>query len=226
MRELRGLSPGQSPHPNGIDFVPRVQLFGLRGAAARTVEVMPRRPRKELPDGLAHVTCRTVRRFPLFRTERDASAYLDLIDFVTREIAEWQVLTYCLMPNHVHLVVDARIEQLSLAMHRVNGLYAQRFNREYGYRGHLFQGRFHANPITDEGHLPGSIRYVLLNPVRAGLCAQPANWRWSSYRSCAGLEVPRPFLAVDRLLSIFGRDERAARAAFRSFVGAELERAA
>ena len=187
---------------------------------------MPRRPRKELPDGLAHVTCRTVRRFPLFRTERDATAYLDLIDFVTREIADWQVLTYCLMPNHIHLVVDARVEQLSLAMHRVNGLYAQRFNREYGYRGHLFQGRFHATPIGDEAHLPGSIRYVLLNPVRAGLCAQPANWRWSSYRSCAGLEPPRPFLAVERVLSIFGSDEDAARAAFRSFVAAQVERAA
>jgi len=187
---------------------------------------MARRPRKELPDGLAHVTCRTVRRFPLFRTERDAAAYLDLLDFVTREVAEWQVLTYCLMPNHVHLVVDARVEQLSLAMQRLNGLYAQGFNREHGYRGHLFQGRFHAKPIRDEAHLPGSIRYVLRNPVRAGLCDQAANWRWSSYRSCAGLEPPRPFLAAKRVLSLFGNDEDAARTAFRDFVADDLERAA
>jgi putative transposase len=209
-----------------IDFVPKAQLFTLGEAEARTVDGMARRPRKELPDGLAHVTCRTVRRFPLFRTERDAAAFLNLLDYVTREVAAWQVLTYCLMPNHVHLVVDARVEQLSLAMQRVNGLYAQQFNREHGYRGHLFQGRFHATPIRDEAHLPGSIRYVLRNPVRAGLCAQAANWRWSSYRSCAGLEPPRPFLAVERVLSFFGNDEDAARAAFREFVGDDLERAA
>ena len=209
-----------------IDFVPNAQLFRLGEAGARTVDGMARRPRKELPDGLAHVTCRTVRRFPLFRTERDAAAFLDLLDYVTREVAEWQVLAYCLMPNHVHLVVDARVEQLSLAMQRVSGPYAQRFNREHGYRGHLFQGRFHAKPIRDEAHLPGSIRYVLLNPVRAGLCEQPNHWRWSSYRSCAGLEPPRRFLAVERLLSLFGNDEDAARAAFRSFVAEDLERAA
>ena len=72
---------------------------------------MARRPRRELPDGLAHVTCRTVRRFPLFRTERDALALLELLQYVTREVAEWKVLAYCLMPNHVHYVVDAEIEQ-------------------------------------------------------------------------------------------------------------------
>ena len=111
-----------------------------------------------------------------------------LLDATTRDVAEWTILAYCLMPNHVHLVVDAPIGDLSTAMHRVNGLYAQRFNREHGYCGHLFQGRFHAKPIRHESHLPGSIRYVLLNPVRAGLCGHPQQWRWSSYRACAGLE--------------------------------------
>ena len=93
---------------------------------------MARSARRELPDGFAHVTCRTVRRLPLFRTERDAFALLDLLDHVTRDVVEWSVAAYCLMPNHLHLVVDARVDELSLAMHRVNGLYAQRFNRVHG----------------------------------------------------------------------------------------------
>ena len=143
---------------------------------------------------------------------------LHLLEHVTREIARWEILAYCLMPNHLHLVVDATIDQLGLAMHRINGLYAQRFNRVHGYRGHLFQGRYHANPIQDDAHLPGSIRYVVLNPVRAGLCREPKHWRWSSYRACAGLEPPRPFLAYERVLSIFGGDERTAQEAFRTFV--------
>lgn len=179
---------------------------------------MARQARKELPDGLAHVTCRTVRAFPLFRTERDASAYLALLAYVTRDLVEWQILAYCLMPNHIHLLVDARVDELSLAMHRINGLYAQRFNREHGYRGHLFQGRFHAKPVLDAAHLPGSVRYVVLNPVRAGLCAHPRNWRWSSYRACAGLELAPAFLDVIRTLAIFGDGETQARAALCAFV--------
>ncbi|MEO5574719.1 MAG: transposase [Gaiellaceae bacterium] len=179
---------------------------------------MGRCPRRELPGGLAHVTCRTIRRLPLFRTEADARASLDLLDHVTRDVADWRVLAYCLMPNHLHFVVDATVEQLSLAMYRFNGLYAQRFNRTHGYRGHLFQGRFHAKPIVDEAHLPGSIRYVLLNPVRAGLCSRPEHWRWSSYRACAGLEPARAFLDLERVLSCFGADKAAARASFCSFV--------
>jgi putative transposase len=185
---------------------------------------MSRRPRSELPGGLAHVTCRTIRRTPLFHSERDARGYLVLLDHVTRDAADWSVLAYCLMPNHVHLVVDASVDQLSVAMHRANGLYAQRFNREHGYRGHLFQGRFHAKPILEEGHLPGSIRYVLLNPVRAGLCARPEHWRWSSYRTCAGLEPPSTFVAVERVLAYFGADPEVARSRFCRFVQDGVER--
>lgn len=164
------------------------------------------------------MTARTVRQFPLFRTERDARAFLNLLDHITEERAEWSVVAFCLMPNHVHLVVDAAVEQLSRAMHRLNGLYAQRFNRTHGYRGHLFQGRYHAKQIRHEAHLPVSIRYVLLNPVRAGLCSRPGQWRWSSYRACAGLEPARSFLDLERALSLFGADEVRARAAFCSFV--------
>jgi REP-associated tyrosine transposase len=186
--------------------------------------MMARLPRKQLPDGLAHVTCRTIRRLPLFRTEADARGYLALLDHVTRDVTTWSVLAYCLMPNHVHLVVDSSIDQLSLAMHRVNGLYAQRFNREHGYRGHLFQGRFYAKPIRDEAHLPGSIRYVLLNPVRANLCAHPQQWRWSSYRACAGLEPARSCLDLERTLAYFEADPDLATTRFCQFVQDGLER--
>jgi REP element-mobilizing transposase RayT len=183
---------------------------------------MARLARKELGDGLFHVTARSVRRFPLFVNERDALALLSLLDHVTEKIACWNVLAYCLMPNHFHLVVEAEVAELSLAMHRVNGVYAQRFNRVHGYRGHLFQGRFHANPIRDDAHLPGSVRYVMLNPVRAGLCERPEQWRWSSCRASIGLApVPR-FLSQDRLASALGTSPAGAARVLRDFVDAAL----
>ena len=117
---------------------------------------MPRRPRREIGGGHVHVTARTVRRLPLFLDRRDALAYLGLLDEATRDVARWTVLAYCLMPNHVHLVVNADVTQLSRAMHRINGLYAQRFNRVHGCTGHLFQGRYHSKPIRDDAALPAA----------------------------------------------------------------------
>lgn len=186
---------------------------------------MPRRARREIGGGSAHVTCRTVRRLPLFVDQRDALAYLALLDEVTRDVARWSVLAYCLMPNHVHLAVDADVDELAAAMHRVNGLYAQRFNRIHGFTGHLFQGRYHSKPIVDEAALPAALRYVVMNPVRAGLCGRPENWRWNSYRAVVGLEWAPRFLDVEYALSAFGAEPAAARAAFRRFVEQELPRA-
>jgi putative transposase len=154
----------------------------------------------------------------LFVSEADALAYLGLLDFVTRDVADWSILAYCLMPNHVHLVVDAEIAELGLAMHRINGLYAQRFNREHGFVGHVFQGRYWTKPIQDEAHLPGSLRYVVMNPVRAGLCARPDNWRWSSYRATIALAAVPRFLAAERTLACFDADVTRARTRFRTFV--------
>ena len=183
---------------------------------------MARLARRELPDGLHHVTSRTVRRLPLFVSERDALAFLSLLDHVTDKTARWKVLAFCLMPNHFHLVVEAEIAELSIAMHRVNGLYAQRFNREHGYRGHLFQGRFHAMPILAEGHLPASVRYVLLNPVRAGLCERPEQWRWSSYRASIALASCPRFLAHERLASALGTTPAKVQEVLREFVDSAL----
>lgn len=183
---------------------------------------MPRRARREIGGGLAHVTCRTVRRLPLFVDRSDALAYLALLDEVTRDVARWSVLAYCLMPNHVHLVVEADVPQLSLAMHRVNGLYAQRFNRVHGFTGHVFQGRFHSKPIVEEAALPGTLRYVVINPVRSGLCARPENWRWSSYRAAVGIGWAPRFLDLAQALAPFGANPTAARDAFRRFVEQSL----
>lgn len=129
---------------------------------------MARLARSQLPDGLLHVTTRGNRRQPIVITDADARKLMTLVDE-----ERLCIRAYCLMPNHLHLVVDEQVATLARAMSRINGRYAQWFNRKYGLSGHLFQGRFKAKPIEDEAHLHGSIVYVLMNPVEAGLCRPP-----------------------------------------------------
>ena len=95
------------------------------------------------------------------------------------ELWGWRVIAWCLMGTHYHLVVEAKREQMSHAVHRLNGLYAQSFNRRHERRGHLFENRFSSWVITDEGHLDATIAYVLENPVSAGLCTEAREWLWS-----------------------------------------------
>jgi REP element-mobilizing transposase RayT len=88
---------------------------------------------------------------------------------------------FCVMPNHYHLVLRTRHANLSLAIRYLNGSYAQWWNRRHGHVGHVFQGRFKAQIVEASVYLVRLCRYVLLNPVRAGLCAHPEDWRWSSF---------------------------------------------
>jgi REP element-mobilizing transposase RayT len=163
------------------------------------------------------VCCRGNRRQPIFLARGDELVFLGLLAEVVVGFG-WQCLSYCVMPNHYHLLLYAEREKLSKGMHRLNGIYAQRFNRRYGLDGHLFQDRFYVSVVESDWHLLEATRYLPLNPVRAGLREHPADWAGSSYRALAGLEPAPAFLAADELLAHFGRDRRAAEAAFAAFV--------
>jgi putative transposase len=104
---------------------------------------------------------------------------------------------YCLMPTHYHFIFNGRREDLSRAMHRLNGGYARWFNKEHGFRNHLFGDRFGAKGIRDDAHLLEVLRYVALNPVRDGLCRHPREWRWSSYAATIGAKPPARFLNLN-----------------------------
>jgi putative transposase len=188
---------------------------------------MPRPLRVEVPGATYHLTARGNRRQPIFRSEVDQVLLLDLLARVVRAL-DWRVRSYCLMPNHFHLVVMIERPNLSLGMQRLNGRYAQLFNQRYGLSGHLFQGRFHSVLIEREEHLLELARYVVLNPVRAGLCVHPGEWPWSSYRAMTGRERAPAFLAGDWALALFGRTPREAKRAFAEFVrhGVLADRAA
>lgn len=124
--------------------------------------------------------------------------------------SRWTCLGYCLMTNHFHVVLSLSAANLSKGMHRLNGTYARRFNERHGYHGHLFDARFSSTIIKSEEHYLDAIRYVALNPVAAGLCADPADWPWGSFRATAGLEPCPRFLAAARVRRQFGRGQQGA----------------
>ena len=143
---------------------------------------MPRVARSLLPpEGVFHVTVRGVARTAICRDAVDFRALQRQLDEVARRFS-WDVCAYCLMPNHFHLVVATDLGRLSAGMQRLNGLYAQRFNRRHDRVGHVFQNRFWSSVIDDEEHFVNAIAYVASNPVDAGLCTRSVDWPWAASR--------------------------------------------
>ena len=178
---------------------------------------MPRPPRVNVPGGTYHVTARGNRGHPVFADDRDGVAFFALFGGVVARLT-WRCHAFCLMPNHYHAVIETQEANLSAGMQYLNSRYAEWFNRRHRLKGHLFQGRFHSVLVESTRHLLELSRYISLNPVRAGLCVNPAHWRWSSYRAVAGLGPAPPFLAAGIVLEHFGRPPSKARLAFRRFV--------
>ena len=135
--------------------------------------------RTTLPDGYFHVSARAVRAAGLlFLDDEDRRVFRGLIWHVTRRHL-WTCHAFCLMGTHYHLVVESSRASLSEGVHRLNWLYAKRFNQRHGSFGHVFADRFSTRVIDDEEYLHDACVYVLLNPVRAGLCARIEDWPWS-----------------------------------------------
>jgi putative transposase len=178
------------------------------------------RARRPLEAGLTyHVTARGVIRSTLCFDEED---YLDLSGEVAAATAATgcRIGTSCIMPNHIHLLVTTPQPNLDAFMHRVAGRYAKRFNARYEREGHAFDRRYRARVVGCDDYLRTVARYIALNPVRARLCADPLEYRWSGHRALLGLEVPPAFLDPAIVLGAFDSDLQAARAAYSAFVAA------
>ncbi len=146
---------------------------------------MARLKRIVVPGYPHHVTQRGVRKQTVFFDDADYKAYLD-IAMALRTDSAVDVWAYCLMPNHVHMVVIPRSENsLARFFGRVHSRYARRTNRRHGWSGHLWQERFYSAAM-DEKHTIAAMRYVEFNPVRAMLCTTPLAWPWSSARGNVG----------------------------------------
>lgn len=167
---------------------------------------MARPLRIQYPDGIYHVTSRGDRRGAIFADDRDRALLLDVLGQGMARF-EASALAYCLMGNHYHLVVQTRQANLSRLMRHVNGIYAQAFNRRHDQVGHVFQGRFGSIHVDRDAYLLEVCRYTELNPVRACLVDDPADWPWSSYRAHSGRALALPWLdSLGLHGALLGRD--------------------
>lgn len=166
-----------------------------------------------------HLTSRGDRREDIFTDDEDRLLWLGIFANVC-EIFHWRCHAWCQMDNHYHVVVETAEGNLSRGMRHLNGVYTQTFNRRHQRVGHVFQGRYKAILVERDAYLLELARYVVLNPVRAGMVSDAAQWRWSSYPSMLGTAAVPTWLETDWLLGQFGKERRAARQAYCDFVRA------
>lgn len=180
---------------------------------------MARPLRIELAGGLYHITARGDRREAIFFDDADRLAWLKLLGDVCDRF-NWRCHTFCQMTNHYHLVIETPDGNLARGMRQLNGVYTQHINRQYARVGHLFQGRYKGILVEKDSYLLELARYVVLNPVRAGMVDDAADWPWSSHPMMIGQQDMPVWLETDWLLRQFATTRRAAVAAYRDFVRA------
>jgi putative transposase len=159
---------------------------------------MSRPLRLEFAGAIYHVTSRGDRREAIYRDDEDRHAQLAVVG-QAMERFDAQVLAYCQMGNHYHLVLHTRQANLSRTMRHINGVYTQQFNRRHGLVGHLFQGRFKAILVDRDAYLLALCRYVERNPVAASVVAEATDWAWSSYRAHVRSALAPEWLDTDGL---------------------------
>ena len=178
---------------------------------------MARPLRIEFEGAIYHITCRGNARNDIFLDAKDRTMFLGFLGKAV-ERCSWLCHAYCLMNNHYHLLVETPDANISEGMHYLNCVYTIYFNRHHERVGHVLQGRYKSILVERDSHLLELTRYVVLNPVRAGLVDRPEDWPWSSYRATAGIENAPPFLHTSWLLSQFDKKPGLAREAYRAFV--------
>ena len=149
-----------------------------------------------------HVYARGVRRLPVFRDDLDRLKYLEMLARVV-ERQRWRLLAYCLLGNHMHLLIETPEPNLGDGMRRLHGGYGRWFNDRHAFTGHVFEKRYGSDLVRDDDHLFALVRYIANNPVKAGLCADASEWPWGSYASTVDGTAP-PWIAKQRLLELVG----------------------
>ena len=178
---------------------------------------MARRPRVHFPGALFHVISRGNQRQSIYKDDEDHRRFQSLLGEVVKHHS-LTLYAYVLMPNHFHLLLEVSRAPLAKAMQSLLYRYTRHYNQRYRKIGHLFQGRYRAILCDRDSYLMELIRYLHLNPVRAGLIGDPSRYRWSSHRDYLRGKSDSG-LAVDRGLALWGTRHGQAMRAYRQFIG-------
>ena len=181
---------------------------------------MARRMRIEVEGGLYHVITRGVGRQDIFHDEQDFAKFLGLMAAQKLKVP-FYLYAYCLITNHIHLLIERRVDDIGRIMQRLLTGYAQYYNRRYRRVGHVFQGRHKAILCQSDPYLGELVRYIHLNPVRARMVGRPEQYPYSSHREYVGLD-PGKMVDVDPVLRRFGPEPLVARQRFADHVAAAM----
>jgi putative transposase len=183
---------------------------------------MPRRPRLHLPGFPLHIIQRGNNRSACFFSNDDCAAYLDWLRRAAEKL-DCTIHAYVLMTNHVHLLVTpSRPGAVSTLMQSLGRRYVQYVNHTYRRSGTLWEGRFLASAVHAEAYLLKCMRYIELNPVRAGMVEQPGDYRWSSFR-CNGLGKPDRMVREHGIYTALGENPAARQEAYRALFRVQLD---
>jgi len=142
---------------------------------------MPRSARKKSNTGIYHIIIRGINRQNIFEDDVDKEKFLETINHY-KSISSYEIYSYCLMDNHIHLLIKEIEEPISTSIKRISGRYVYWYNVKYDRCGHLFQERYKSEVVEDEEYFLTVLRYIHQNPVKAGLTKNVGDYKWSSYR--------------------------------------------
>lgn len=174
---------------------------------------MPRRPREISSTGIYHIMLRGINRQHIFEDDEDLHKFLEVLE-VYKSICEYRLYGYCLMGNHVHLLMHEHNEPISSAMKRLGSSYVHWFNKKYDRVGHLFQGRFRSETVENDAYFMTVLRYIHQNPLKAGLVRSIEQYEWSSYQEYIGV---KHLVDIDFALSLFSSEVEAAKRLFQAY---------
>ncbi len=178
---------------------------------------MARPLRIEYPGAYYHITARGNRREDIFLCDNDRELWFDTFGNVCKRY-NWRCHGYCLMSNHYHLIIETLDGRLSAGMRQLNGVYTQAFNRLHDSVGHVFQGRYKSIIVDKDEYLLELNRYVVLNPVRAGMVTKAGDWQWSSFSAAAGTSPVPGWLSLEMIPGSFHSNRQLAQLRYQAFV--------
>jgi putative transposase len=143
---------------------------------------MARQARQRCENGVYHIVMRGINRQDIFYDEDDYQRFMGTLERLKTD--KFEVYGYCLMSNHIHLLIHEKSEEIPQIMKRIGTSYAWWYNRKYQRTGHVFQGRYGSECVEDDEYLLTVIRYIHKNPVKAGMISEPEDYRWSSIQAC------------------------------------------
>jgi len=164
---------------------------------------LPRQKRKLGLSKIYHVIARGNEKKDIFLDDEDKSKFIQIITNKKKK-NEYILFAYCLMNNHLHLLLKEQEDGISRIMRRINTAYAYYFNKKYNRVGHVFQGRFKSEPVENDSYLISVIRYIHNNPVKAKIVNQPQQYRWSSYSLY--LKEQKCIIDKEEILNLFSPD--------------------